>query len=109
MKNKKQKSEVAPNELPIPPAAKSDKKAREVVRAWVADNDLHCSLEVGSWGDKERLAWGILLTDVVRHVANALAEKGLDKEETIREIRQVFNTELDSPTAEASGSSIDRK
>ena len=96
-------------ELPVPPAAKSDKKAREVVRAWVADNDLHCSLEIGTWGDKERVAWGILLTDIVRHVANALAEKGLDKEETVHEIRRVFNTELDSATSQASGSFPDRK
>jgi hypothetical protein len=37
-------------------------------------------------------------------VANALAEKGQNKEETISEIRRVFNAELDSATAEASGS-----
>jgi hypothetical protein len=92
------------SKLPVPPATKSDKKAREVLRAWVANNDLHCSMEIGSWGDKEPQAWGILLTDVVRHVANALAEKGQNKEETISEIRRVFNAELDSATAEASGS-----
>jgi uncharacterized protein DUF5076 len=50
------------------------------------------------------VAWAIVLTDVARHVANALnEEKGWDKAETIREIRRVFNDELDSPTAEATG------
>jgi hypothetical protein len=91
------------SELPIPPATKSDMKAREVLRAWVANNDLHCSLEIGSWGDQEAQAWGILLTDVVRHVANAMAEKGHKKEDTVREIRKVFTAELDSATAEVSG------
>ena len=75
-----------------------------MIRAWVADNDLHCSLEIGCWGDNEALAWGILLTDVVRHVANAMLEdKGWEKGETIREIRKVFNAEMDSPTAQPTG------
>ena len=75
-------------ELPIPPAVRSDKKARELIRAWAAHGGLHCSLNVDSWGEKEPTFWGILLTDVVRHVANALNEaKGWDKNETVREIK----------------------
>ena len=92
------------NELPIPPQARSDKKADEMVRAWVAHQGLHCSLNVDSRGDQERIFWGILLTDIVRHVANALRDaRGWDVPETIAEIRRVFNAELDDPTAEASG------
>ena len=92
------------NELPIPPSARSDKNGRELIRAWAAHNGLHCSLDIGNWGDNELVAWGIVLTDVVQHVANALhEEKGWDKAETIREIRRVFNAELDSPTDEATG------
>ena len=92
------------NELRIPPNALSDKSAKELVRAWAAHGGLHCSLNVNNWGDNERIAWGILLTDIARHVANAMYEqKGLSKEETIREIKKVFNAELNSPTAEPSG------
>jgi Domain of unknown function (DUF5076) len=92
------------NELPIPPSARSDKNARELLRAWAAHEGLHCSVSVGSWGDNERVAWAIVLTDVARHVANALnEEKGWNKAETIREIKRVFNDELDSPTAEPTG------
>ena len=92
------------NELPIPPSARSDKNAQELIRAWSANEGLHCSLNVDRWGDEERTAWGILLTDVVRHVANALQEaKGWDKVETVQEIRRVFNAELDGPTADPSG------
>lgn len=92
------------NELPIPPSARSDKNAQELIRAWSAHEGLHCSLNVDRWGDGERTVWGILLTDVVRHVANALHDaKGWDKVETVREIRRVFNAELDGPTADPSG------
>jgi len=92
------------NELPIPPLARSDKKAQEMVRAWVAGEQLHCSLNVDSGGDDQRLFWGILLTDIARHVANALYDaKGWAKNETVEEIRRVFNAELDDPTAEPSG------
>jgi Domain of unknown function (DUF5076) len=92
------------NELSIPPNARSDANAKELIRAWAAHAGLHCSLSVDNCGENERLGWGILLTDVARHVANALHEqKGWDKDETIREIRRVFNAELDSPTAEPSG------
>ncbi len=92
------------NELPIPPSARSDKNSQELIRAWAAHEGLHCSLSVDRWGENERTAWGILLTDVVRHVANALHDaKGWDRTETVREIRRVFNAELDGPTAEPSG------
>ena len=92
------------NELVIPPGARSDSNAKELIRAWAAHKGLHCSLSVDNWGDNERLGWGILLTDVAKHVANALHEqKGWDKDETLREIRRVFNAELDSPTAEPEG------
>jgi hypothetical protein len=92
------------NELVIPPSVRSDKNAQELIRAWAAHGGLHCSLNVDSWGDKERVAWGILLTDVVRHVADALHKsKGWDKSETIAETRRVFNAEMDSPTADPAG------
>jgi len=92
------------NALSIPPSARSDANAKELMPAWAAHGGLHCSLSVDNWGKNERLGWGILLTDITRHVANALHEqKGWDKNETIREIRRVFNAELDSPTAVPSG------
>ena len=92
------------NELPVPPRVHSDKNAQELIRAWSAHEGLHCSLSVDRWGDRERIAWGILLTDVVRHVANALHDaKGWDKAETVQEIKRVFNAELDEPTADPSG------
>ena len=99
------KSFRAKAELVIPPSAQSDPNAKELIRAWAANQGLHCSLSIDNWGENERIGWGILLTDIVRHVANALSEqKGWDRGETIREVRRVFNAELDSSTANPSGS-----
>jgi hypothetical protein len=48
--------------------------------------------------------WGILLSDIARHVADAVQQtKNLNKAKTLSEIRAVFNSELDKPTAEVSG------
>lgn len=92
------------NELPVPEAAGADSESREMLRAWVANAGLHCSLNIGAWGEDEAIVWGILLSDVARHVANALEEgRGVPQNETINRIREHFNLELDSPTDEPRG------
>ncbi len=96
--------EAKKRELLIPPSAQSDPNSREMIRAWIAHEGLHCSLDVGSWGDKEKIGWGVLLSDVARHVADALfKQKGIKQAETLREIQSVFNGELEEPSAETSG------
>lgn len=96
-----------PSELPIPKEAKKDRRSREMIRAWIAAQGLHCSLRVGMWqeqGIDEPSAWGILLADVTRHVANAMAEdSGKDVRETIQAIREEFLIELGKPTSEHRG------
>ena len=59
------------NELAPPPKAKDNPTAVELVRAWIVDNGLQCSLNIGGFGEHELTTWGILLSDVARHVANA--------------------------------------
>jgi hypothetical protein len=45
-----------------------------------------------------------LLSDIARHVADALFEEhGTDRKETLERMREVFNDELDGPTAPTSG------
>src|SRR5258708_22449554 len=91
--------------LDIPPGARSDKEASELIRAWAAHGGLQCSLNVDAWqGDQTTIGWGILLSDIARHVSNALHERrGLDQAKTLAEIRKVFNSELDSPTEDVDG------
>jgi hypothetical protein len=60
----------------------------------VSDRNPGTKLEVGE----------ILLADVARHVANALAEEmGLSREDSIQRIRELFNAEMDRPTDKPSG------
>ena len=91
--------------LDIPPGARSDKQASELLRAWAAHGGLQCSLNVDAWqGEQTTIGWGILLSDIARHVSNALHERrGLEQTETLAQIQKVFNTELDSPTEDVTG------
>jgi len=90
-------------QLIVPPAAVSDPHSVEVVRAWIANSGLHCSLQVEVWSDKVG-AWGIVLADIARHVANAMKEqREADVSETLAAIRSAFDAELDEPTDEPSG------
>ncbi len=71
--------------------------AKEVLRAWIVDGGLVCSLLPTAW-DKSA-TWGILLADVARHVADGVhGATGSSKEDTLREIWQLFNSELGYPT-----------
>lgn len=93
---------ATPRELLIPPAAIQDPASVELLRAWVANQALHSSLEIGVW--KNPAAWGLLLADVARHMANAHHEQdGRDPAESLATIRKAFAVELDSPTDTPSG------
>lgn len=75
----------------------TDPKAREVLRAWVANGGLICALRPETWDDAAN--WGIVLADVARHIANAVQElHGEEASATLAEIQNVFNAELGEPT-----------
>lgn len=84
--------------LPIPPEAKCDPKSLEMLRAWLADGDLSVALNIGFWADRELNepdAWGLLLSDVVRHIAHAHEQEyGRDPRETIVAVREAFERGL---------------
>ncbi len=89
-----EKSESVKNQLAIPPGAAGDPKAFELVRAWVAQGDLHVSLQMGGWDDPT--AWGVVLADLVRHVARFYADhKRMNPEQTIERVRGALDAELD--------------
>jgi Domain of unknown function (DUF5076) len=98
---------MAVKELLRPPATEQAHHATELVRAWIVDKDLHCSLNVGSLGENENIVWGILLSDVARHVANAIErDKGVPANETLTQIASSFDFEIRTPTAEVKGNFI---
>lgn len=95
-------------ELVIPPPARRDKNATEMIRAWVAENGLHCSLNIGMWEGHAKIregeAWGILLADVIKHIANAMHERyDAEPDKTKVQIVKALFAELEIPTSEAKG------
>ena len=88
-------------ELVIPPGIEGDPAAAEVLRAWLAHGDLHCTLKPTIWPDPS--AWGMLLADVARHVADAVTKKGQSRDEVIESIRDAFEEALDAQDVESEG------
>ena len=87
-------------ELVVPPAAQRDGAAVEMLRAWIAEEGLHCALNTGYGAFSNPHAWGILLADVARHVSNAHAElDGADPANTLWNIVDAMRVELREPTS----------
>jgi hypothetical protein len=102
------------NELVIPPAALEDELAVEMLRLWIANRGLHCSLNIGHWeklqGVEEDRAWGMVLADAIRHIANALHDsQGVDPKETISRIYKALEVELSNPTTKHRGRFVESK
>jgi hypothetical protein len=97
-------------EMPIPQAARRDPEAVEMLRVWIAENSLWCSVKVGIYAERqipEETAWGVILADATRHIANALsADSGIAPETVIDLIRQSLLAELGDPTSGTSGSFV---
>jgi hypothetical protein len=95
------------NECPIPPEALTDPNGGEILRAWVANEGLHVSLRVpDEWEDPGH--WGIMLTDVMRHIADAYRQsQGVDAQVTIARIREMIEAEFSSPTDAPSGGFVE--
>jgi hypothetical protein len=96
------------NQRPIPEAALRDQDAVEMLRVWIAERSLHCSMKVGMYRETmnvpEEQAWGTILADVARHLANALASGySVNAADSLQRIRDNFNKELGAPTSEAQG------
>jgi hypothetical protein len=89
------------DQLHIPDATKTDPKSFELLRVWVANKGQHVSLRAGVW--KDPAAWGIMLADLAKHIANSYQDEGLDRLETLHRIKAAFDAEWASPTDEVSG------
>ncbi len=93
---------MSANELPIPPAARDDASARELVRIWAAAGAKHVAIATGLW--KDPAAWGLVLVDLARHVAGAYAQTdGSTEDAVLRRIREAFDAEWSNPTDSPTG------
>ncbi|THB78866.1 MAG: DUF5076 domain-containing protein [Desulfobacteraceae bacterium] len=67
-------------ELQVPEGIQDDPDAIEMIRVWIANKDIQVSMLLGLWEDAanididERDAWGELLADLIRHIANGLTQ-----------------------------------
>ncbi len=92
-----------PNEMLIPAAAVSNQEAFEILRVWISEGRQHVSLSPGVWDDPA--AWGLMLVDLARHVANAYQQSNRMKSAAALErIKLGFEAEWNSPTDSPSGS-----
>jgi len=69
-------------ERAIPQAAREDGQAVEMLRVWIAGNQVHCSIKQGldaaAIGLAETGVWGMILADVARQLATQIAADGSD-------------------------------
>ena len=90
-------------ECVIPPEALSDPDRREILRAWVANEGLHVSLWIpDEWEDPGH--WGIAISDVIRHLADAYRKsQGVPPERAIARIQEMIAAELSTPRDDVKG------
>jgi hypothetical protein len=94
--------------LVAPPAAVRDDQSVEMLRVWIAEQGLHCSVRVGMYAgqgiERETFAWGVMLADAVQHLADAIASNGFgDRDEILAAIVGGFDAEIASPTSRRTG------
>lgn len=79
--------------LIVPAAVQVDPNAYELVRIWIANNEQHVSLRSGVWEDPA--AWGIMLADLARHVAEIYKrDAGREVSATLQRIMAGIHAEL---------------
>ncbi len=83
-------------ELDLPPVAKVNPEAIEVLRVWAAPGSPQQLTLRTCWADPG--AWGLLLVDIAHHAAQAYEREGRDPDETLARIRELFDAEWSSPT-----------
>ena len=101
------------NERPIPEAALRDENSVEMLRVWIAEQRLHCSMKVGMYRETtqfaEEEAWGTILADVAVHLAHAMEQQfQVPCAHTLSGLRAAFVRELEKPSGNAQGSFADR-
>ncbi len=97
-------------ELIEPTGITGDENATEMIRVWIAHNDLHVAMRLGMWEDAddsdvdERDAWGELLADLTRHIANGMMrEYGWNYDSTRDRIRAAFLRNFDDKSGNIEG------
>ena len=86
------------NALEAPSIAQSNPAAVEILRVWAAVEAPQQLVLRTNWKDPG--AWGLVLVDIARHVAQAYEAEGQDPAVVLARIRQLFDAEWSAPTDE---------
>ena len=96
LKNRGPQLGGGPDKMPVPPAAKRAKEAREVLSVWIADTRAEVVLQPAF---DDPMVWGLLLVDVARHVSRMFADDtGMSEQEALDRLRVGWNAEIANPT-----------
>ncbi len=80
-------------QLHMPDDVEKAAEAIEVVRGWVIDKHLQCSISASVFADHAQ--WGVLLADLAQHIAGAMHEvHKVDQQETLQKIVTAFTTAM---------------
>ena len=89
--------------LAVPPPA-LEQGGYEVLRAAIANDQLHVSLRRAF---EEPEVWGVLLADVIRHIADIYArEISMREDEVVEKVYAMFEAEMARPTDVGATNSI---
>ena len=81
------------NDLP-PPDVSDREKAFELFRVWVAEGNPSFVITDRLWSDAG--AWGIIISDLIRHVSAAYEAAG--QGDVTERIKEAFDAEWGNPT-----------
>ena len=84
--------------LRVPDQVVENARAHEILRVWaVEDEPQYLAIDQKIWSDPA--GWGLLLVDIARQVARAIAQTSDQSEATVlARIREGFDAEWDSLT-----------
>jgi hypothetical protein len=95
-------------ELSIPSDAHNTQDAVELIRSWIIDGKLQCSLFPSIWAERPE-TWGLLLAYVAHHISDAASAQGHHtKQQILSSIASRFASEIAAATDEHEGHFIER-
>lgn len=88
-------------ELKPPPSAIGNADAGEVLRCWIVGDSLHVSFRASAFGNSAE-TWGMLLSDVGRHIAESFEQEGWCSLQDAKDrMKKLFDSEWASPSGVA--------
>ena len=90
-----------PGELKIPPQAKDNRGAQEILRGWAWGDHQDFTIKHDFWDDPA--GWGLLLGDVARHISRSFQERRHNQAEVYQRILDGFRIEAENPTDSPTG------